>query len=302
MEKIFGLILKIPIELFLYILCCLLIILSFYDITYDSSLIVKKSSDVNIFFFVVGFIFLVLSIYSKMSLSKKKNKNISETENTICLKVDSRKIRVNYGRIEEISKDNPEAMVILPANEYFDDECIRDKKSALGAYINMNSDNIAEIETIISDKLKDYKHQEVEKETNIVSKSYGIGTTIFLKHLPRHEQPVLFTSVTTKRPNEGLYSELAFIFKAINRVVCVAADKRIDHVIIPIIGSGHGGVKEETAFVGILMSILGSIKRLQGHSIKTFEIVIYKKDKDFKPLLEKKTVKSILSFYSKTFI
>jgi hypothetical protein len=44
-------------------------------------------------------------------------------------------IRVINGRLEDYNKDRQTA-VVLPCNEYFDDKCVDDTRSALGAYVN----------------------------------------------------------------------------------------------------------------------------------------------------------------------
>lgn len=62
-------------------------------------------------------------------------RRVRETDGYLWTRVDDCEIRIKYGRVEECVHTS-EAVVVLPCNEYFDDECINDRRSALGAYIN----------------------------------------------------------------------------------------------------------------------------------------------------------------------
>ena len=144
-----------------------------------------------------------------------------------------------YGRIEVLSDNFKDSLIILPANEFFDDECIKDTKSALGAYITNKFPNQSEqIELLIAEELKKKQSFEVEKEEGVKGQSYGVGTGILIKKPLNSLKPLLFLSVTTKRKGEGLKSELPYIFKAVDKILSVAADNRFDSICVPIFGSG----------------------------------------------------------------
>jgi hypothetical protein len=51
------------------------------------------------------------------------------------------KINIIFGRLEKVSDNTNDSLVVLPANEYFDDDCRKDTKSALGAYVNYKFPN-----------------------------------------------------------------------------------------------------------------------------------------------------------------
>src|SRR5271169_485210 len=65
-----------------------------------------------------------------LDLTKVKDDN-----GVLSTKVSGWEIKVVEGRIEEYSH-NSRVAVVLPCNEYFDDNCIGDTRSALGAYVN----------------------------------------------------------------------------------------------------------------------------------------------------------------------
>jgi hypothetical protein len=49
-------------------------------------------------------------------------------------------LRVSFGRIEECRYDEAGSVIVPPANEFFDDACITDHKSALGAFVKHHFD------------------------------------------------------------------------------------------------------------------------------------------------------------------
>lgn len=64
-------------------------------------------------------------------------------------------IDVVVGEIQEISVDTSHGAVVLPANTSFDDECIRDKRSALGAVFQKHFPNsIEQVQQLIKEKLQ----------------------------------------------------------------------------------------------------------------------------------------------------
>lgn len=138
-------------------------------------------------------------------------------------------INIAFGRIQEVAKDIPKSMVVLPANEYFDDECINDSNSSLGAYVQSVFPNQAsEIQRLIQEELISVKSRKIEKEPGVMQGSYGVRFGVFLKESLHSQQPVLFISVTTKRSGEGLRAEMSHIFEAVKEIQKVAADHRIE--------------------------------------------------------------------------
>jgi hypothetical protein len=59
---------------------------------------------------------------------------VKESDGALSTMVGDCEIRVVTGRIED-QAHMPGSAIALPSNEYFDDECVRDPRSALGAYV-----------------------------------------------------------------------------------------------------------------------------------------------------------------------
>ncbi|MCJ7600588.1 MAG: hypothetical protein MUO63_03690 [Desulfobulbaceae bacterium] len=89
-----------------------------------------------------GIIFIVLSIIGHVShllivplfwtaLSKVKS-----TQDGYETALNHAKVEVCFGQIQDFFKVSTQDLVVLPANDLFDDKCINDTRSALGAFMN----------------------------------------------------------------------------------------------------------------------------------------------------------------------
>src|SRR5262249_2425296 len=50
-------------------------------------------------------------------------------------------LMLKFGRIEDCQCDGLGSVIALPANEFFDDECVTDSRSALGSFVLHHFDN-----------------------------------------------------------------------------------------------------------------------------------------------------------------
>jgi hypothetical protein len=230
------------------------------------------------------------SIFGLLALDKvKKLKNGFRTV------INSSAINIIFGRIELIEIDTDTSLIVLPSNEFFDDECINDKRSSLGAFIQAKYPNQTDkVQSLIQEKLVELPFQNVEKETGVLQRSYGVGTSIYLDQPLSSKQKILFLSVTTKRAKEGLRAEISYVFKAINKIQGVVADKRLSTVYIPLIGSGHGGLKKEAALFGMLLAVCEMLARPSSHGIKSFNIIVFQASEKDKPNILPENAKRLL--------
>ena len=183
----------------------------------------------------------------------------------------------------------------MPANEFFDEDCINDKRSSLGAFIQEKYPNQTEkIQLLIKEKLERLPNETVEKETGIFEKSYGIGSSVFLDQPLSSKQKILFLPITTKRVREGLRTEMYYVFKCINEIQRVVTDKRLDSVYIPLIGSGHGGLKKDVALFSMLLAVCDMINQPSGHNIRSFNVIVFQANPKEEPGVSPKNVKHLL--------
>src|ERR1700682_5227779 len=121
------------------------------------------------------------------------------------------------GRLESIAKDDGVA-VVLPCNEYFDDRCVEDTRSALGAFVHATfaarGHEFARLmRTECEKKLGPGIRQQKTNEE--MATSYGAGRCLFLP-LPM-EKPfsIALIATTTQRPEQGLESRISYSFDGI---------------------------------------------------------------------------------------
>lgn len=220
---------------------------------------------------------------------------VRKIKNGLSVVVNRSVINILFGRIEGVVKDVDVSLVVLPANEFFDDECIKDKRSALGAFIQAKYPNqIDKIESLITEKLENIPSENIEKEIGEFQLSYGTGTSVYLNEPLSSNDKILFVSVTTKRAGEGLRAEMSYIFKAVSEIQKVVADKRLSSVYVPLMGSGHGGLPKEVALFGILLAVCEVLTRPSGQGIKEFNIVIFQGDEKHPPSVPVKSCERLL--------
>jgi hypothetical protein len=176
-------------------------------------------------------------------------------------------ILLQIGRIEDKNLYAENSVVVLPANTSFDDDCINDKRSALGSFfITHFVDQLKEIkETIIITAKQECRQiREMEFES---------GSTILLPASFNKFTTVAVSAVTTRHSKDGIYADLCAIALTIKNIFEITADKKIDLLILPVLGSGHGGLEIDTSLNFMLFNIKYYIHYY--HHIKNVKIIIY---------------------------
>lgn len=199
-------------------------------------------------------------------------------------------INILYDKINNFQNYDKNTIVILPANDKFDDECVDDRKSVLGSFTNS-------LYPTGNNEFKGIIKKELGKREN---NQFEIGNWIYL-HSQKSENTefnVGIVAVTHLLENGNIlaYSEnIMLAFKGVHKMM---TQKRIKNAYIPLVGSGHGGLTAELSLLCLLISIIEGYKREDGHTLKNVNIVIYKKDngdKDVVPRKMKKIVKFALT-------
>ncbi|HXP89150.1 MAG TPA: hypothetical protein VN841_30800 [Bryobacteraceae bacterium] len=79
---------------------------------------------------------------------------VNEHNGAMSTTVGGCEVRVVEGRVEDYATEG-ETAVVLPCNEYFDDRCAGDTKSALGAYVNRVFDGqVGSFISLVKDECK----------------------------------------------------------------------------------------------------------------------------------------------------
>jgi hypothetical protein len=178
---------------------------------------------------------------------------------------------MKVGDIANLSGLIGNCAIVLPANSSFVDDCISDPKSALGAFFLTHfADRIPEARKTMQDVLDKSNHQRGEDE------AYPTGTTILLPSPFDRPCPLLITASTLRKARVGILANPTTLCDCIRNVFAVTADRKIDTLYMPILGSGHGGLEKREALLFLLLSIRYYAKHY--HHIKQVQIVVREAD------------------------
>lgn len=227
---------------------------------------------------------------------------ITSTGDEYRMPIGRTEVCVRFGDIRSCDSNDPGAVVALPANEFFDDDCIRDTRSALGAYIVSAFPNaIRDIQKLIAQKLANAPSELVEREYDERARSYGVAKCVCLKNPLASGKNVMFVSVTTKRAGIGLRSEARYLFAAMKAICQAMNDGRLTDLYLPLMGSGHGGLEPELALLYLLLSTKAVIDdRSGGGHLRSVTIVVFRKDQSTVPNIHPDVVRRMLSLVKRT--
>ena len=192
---------------------------------------------------------------------------------------------------------NPDdSLFALPANEFFDDECIHDSNSALGAFVQHHfADRVPDIQSLVQEVLADQPHTLVMKTPGQSVASFGIGKCVFLDRPFSSRYRLAMVSVTTQRADVGLRAEPEYIFKSARSLCRLMANNRINRLVVPVLGSGHGGLGGELALVCMLLAF-AALRRDSTHRPEEVKIVVFRHDKSGRPSVPEAKIKEALQF------
>jgi hypothetical protein len=207
-------------------------------------------------------------------------------------------IRVEYGRIENYEPDAGTA-IVLPCNEYFDDRCVGDTRTALGAYVNRVFDGHApEFVSLVSEECRKKLGVGVEQQKTDDERavSFGAGRCLLLTKPVGRSISVALVSTTTQRAGHGLASRISYLFDGMRDLVAKLADARINEIMMPVLGGGKGGIDAPLALVGLLLAVAEAARYGQGgQRLKRVTIVVFKRDQQNPPSIDPIVVRRALA-------
>jgi hypothetical protein len=208
------------------------------------------------------------------ALPRRKIRRVTKEKIKEGLKLELGRTIVNLriGKIQDSVGLDKDTAVILPVNTSFIDDCIRDEKSATGAYIlNYYPDRISELPRIMIEQLEKYGYKRKDDGT------YEPGTTILLP--PPYNAPakVLMTASTLRKEKLGIRAEPSIICECIRKIFEFTSDKKISKFRMPVLGSGHGGLDINEALFLLMLTIKYYSERVY-HHVKQIDILIRDED------------------------
>lgn len=207
-------------------------------------------------------------------------------------------VRICFGALQDLVDDlsvgDHKHAVVLPANDFFDLECISASNTALGAFIlsKVQGGSSAFWPEIEKKKKHQKVQQSVEKEEGLFEDSFGTGVCLYFDNLPGVKQSAILTSVSTKRAGAGIMSTLTDVCGGLLAVFNILNDQRICGVTLPLLGAGKGGLSPELSLNAILLSLLAAIRQRQIGAVEKFNIVVFSGQGT--PEIKKSIVKKIL--------
>jgi hypothetical protein len=132
------------------------------------------------------------------------------------------------------------------------------------------------------------------KTDKVQAKSYGIGTSVFLRFPLQLGHHIVLSAVTTMRDGQGLRSEVGYLFSAIKGINRIVKDEKIETLTLPLFGTGHGDVALEMGLLTFLLA-LSSVLREGGAHPGLVTIVVFRADADAKPRLSMRAARRMLN-------
>jgi O-acetyl-ADP-ribose deacetylase (regulator of RNase III) len=192
----------------------------------------------------------------------------------VSLRLGRTSVRVEVGRIQDYQSADTQAVIALPANEYFDDECITDANSSVGAFVQHHFQNsVDDFVRQVRAELTDTPSQRVPRAERRIGESYGIGEAIFLSMRPDYR--LILVSATTERTGIGLRAEPHFLYAALEGIIGTMNEHRLNSLTMPVLGSGHGGIPLPIAILFNLLAARSILAEDLGRHMKEIRIVVF---------------------------
>ena len=199
--------------------------------------------------------------------------NTDSQQICVSARIKNTTVQVELGQIQDYPADG--GVVALPANEYFDDECLTDLSSSLGAYVQHHfKDSLEEFLEHVHVELTDLPSLRVPRGERRIDDSYGIGQAVFLRGLSP-DYRIILVSATTERAAVGLRAEPHFLYAAMQGIIETMNANRLYSLVIPVLGSGHGGMPLTVALLFNLLAVRSCLASEAGIHMRELRIVIF---------------------------
>jgi O-acetyl-ADP-ribose deacetylase (regulator of RNase III) len=212
--------------------------------------------------------------------SQTRSDSPADSSGAVSLRLGRTNVQVELGRIQDHRGEDSRAVIALPANEYFDDECITDTNSSLGAFVQHHfADRVDEFIQHVKVELIGLPSQRVPRAERRIDESYGIGQAVFLSKL-QSECRLILVSATTERTGIGLRAEPHFLYAALEGIIEVMNERRLSSLTIPVLGSGHGGMPLSIAILFNILAVRSITNEDLGVHLRNVRIVVFEGDTD----------------------
>lgn len=195
------------------------------------------------------------------------NKILIDTSKT---EIKSSTVELLLGRIDKY-RCSGEQVVGLPVNKDFKDQCIKDEKSSSGAYVKA---------CLGTDFDKHY--DEIMEKFSLAERRIGYA------HLCRNfldkGDNILFVAVTEIGCNGHIITTQINVTYAVQELIKECRKHKFNEIIIPVFGTGHGGLSHVKAIHSLINGALSAYKNYSCNNMKLTVIVYEKAFNDIKSL------------------
>jgi hypothetical protein len=252
--------------------------------------------------FLIGSVLVLISLvghvapYLKEPFIWTATAKVKSVPNGLRTEIGRATIEVCLGRIQDLFQASPEALVALPANDLFDDACINDSRSSLGAFVaHVFPNQTHEICRLVREKTSESRPSSTENQP-ATQRKFEIGTTLHLSKPLNKDVHLAFIATTNVLPDQGIRCEATNVFRAIQGLHTLMNTARLDSVLLPVIGSGHGGLHPQTSLICMLIAIAESLKLPSGSHIRRVKVVVFQKEKGARPDIPYGHIRRALAF------
>lgn len=232
------------------------------------------------------------------SLNEAARGRVQRTATGFCTKLGHLDVDVSIGGIQYLPESPGLPFIALPANEFFDDECINDRESSLGAFVQHHfPGHVEQIQQLVRNAL-DGTGEPVEKRPGQHAISYGLGHTVFLDRPLGAKLQMAMVSVTTQRADAGLKGDASSLLAGIRGLQRLMANFRLGRVRLPLMVSGQGGLRPEISLLCTLIAFGEASGASTARGVRRVEIVVYG-GSDGEPDVQPASIRRALLFASR---
>lgn len=247
-----------------------LIVISFLD--YDMKAGLSLHGQIHNGPIIAGLILVLVGVLLFLLTNRSRAKNVHlDYSKGVEIKRGNLTIRIQTGEIQSITTSTRNAVIVLPANTTFVDDCATDKRTAMGAFfLDRFPDRVAALPDLFSDILATSGLHPDENG------QFMAGTTIILPDDFAKPAKVVITASTIRMAGLGITSNPHVICSCVEGILKCTVDQRVDTIYLPILGSGHGGVDRGMALLFLLLALLHFSKTY--HHMRHVQIIVHPKD------------------------
>ena len=245
----------------------------------------------------------VLFLVDEDFVAYRRGCKIRKTKDGFEARFRESKLCVDFGLLQELySPLDQTSAVVLPANEFFDERCFSDERTAAGSFAGryFSKQGIDDLKDLVHRELAGHPSEIVSTAQGQSRKSYGVGTCVYLGHPLTQSVRIIFAAIASDRAPHGLRVDLSTVFRTVEDVKCKLASERLSTVYIPLLGAGKGGVPAEIAFLTLISALLEARCRDGGHNLKEMHVVIFEnehREPDVSPRQARRALRQLVSLY-----